>query len=46
MHLADALVSPGLHGRDLRHVTPFAGVLSAAERAAVYLQFRRDEMRR
>ena len=44
--LADALVSPGLHGRDLRHVTPFAGVLSAAERAAVYLQFRRDEMRR
>ena len=28
------------------HVTPFAGVLSAAERAAVYLEFQRDEMQR
>ena len=44
--LADALVNPGLHYRDLRHVTPFGGVLSAAERAAVYLEFRRDEMQR
>ena len=42
--LADALVNPGLHYRDLRHVTPFAGVLSASERAAVYREFRRDEM--
>ena len=44
--LADALVNPGLHCRDLRHVTPFAGVLSARERAAVYREFRRDEMQR
>ena len=42
--LADALVNPGLHYRDLRHVTPFAGVLSASERAAVYREFRRDEL--
>ena len=42
----DALVNPGLHYRDLRHVTPFAGVLSAPERAAVYREFRRGEMRR
>ena len=32
--------------RDLRHVTPFAGVLSASERAAAYRDFRRDEMQR
>ena len=44
--LADALVNPGLHFRDLRHVTPFAGVLSASERAAAYREFRRDEMQR
>ena len=44
--LMDALVNPGLHYRDLRHVTPFAGVLNAPERAAVYREFRRDEMLR
>ena len=44
--LADALVNPGLLYRDLRHVTPFAGVLSASERAAVYREFRRDELQR
>jgi len=44
--LADALVNPGLHYRDLRHVTPFAGVLSASERASVYREFRRDETQR
>ncbi|MCY3761663.1 MAG: helix-turn-helix transcriptional regulator [Gemmatimonadetes bacterium] len=44
--LADALVNPGLHYRDLRHVTPFAGVLSASERAAAYREFRRDELQR
>ena len=42
--LVDALVNPGPHYRDLRHVTPFAGVLNAAERAAVYREFRRDEL--
>ena len=44
--LLDALANPGLHYRDLRHVTPFAGVLNAPERAAVYREFRRGEMRR
>ena len=44
--LEDALVNPGLPYRDLRHVTPFAGVLSASERAAVYREFRRDEAQR
>ena len=44
--LVDALVNPGVHYRDLRHVTPFAGVLSASERASVYREFRRDETQR
>ena len=44
--LMDALVNPGLYFRDLRHVTPFAGVLKASERAAVYREFRRDEIQR
>ena len=35
-----AVLDPGLHGRDLRKVTPFAGVLSADERARVYRKFR------
>ena len=44
--LVDALTNPGLRYRDLRHVTPFAGVLSAPERAAVYREFRRAEVQR
>ena len=44
--LVEALINPGLRYRDLRHVTPFAGVLSAPERAAVYREFRREERRR
>lgn len=44
--LVDALTNPGLRYRDLRHVTPFAGVLNAPERAAVYREFRREELRR
>ena len=31
------------HARELRHVTPFAGILSAQQRAAVYREFRRSE---
>jgi hypothetical protein len=31
--------------RELRHVTPFGGVLSAAERAEVYRAFARDAKR-
>lgn len=31
--------------RELRHVTPFAGILSASERAALYAGFRENERR-
>ncbi len=41
--LLDVLVDPRAHARDLRQVTPFAGVLSATERAVVYRRFRHDE---
>ena len=44
--LVDALINPGLRYRALRHLTPFAGVLSAPERAAVYREFRRGEVQR
>jgi transcriptional regulator with XRE-family HTH domain len=32
--------------RELRHVTPFAGILTASERARVYREFSRSEARR
>ncbi len=34
------MLDPSEHGRDLRQVTPFAGVLSPTKRAAVYKSFR------
>ena len=37
------LTSSGDWARELRHVTPFAGVLSAGERAAVYRAFARED---
>ena len=37
--LLPLLTDPDPWTRELRHVTPFAGVLSAAERAEVYRQF-------
>jgi transcriptional regulator with XRE-family HTH domain len=37
--LADA----GMHARELRQVTPFAGLLTTSERAQVYRRFERDE---
>jgi transcriptional regulator with XRE-family HTH domain len=37
--LLAVLTDPGEWARELRHVTPFAGVLSAAERAAAYRAF-------
>ena len=43
--LAPVLTDPGPWARELRHVTPFAGVLSAPERAAVYEQFAERERR-
>jgi transcriptional regulator with XRE-family HTH domain len=36
------LTDPDPWARELRHVTPFAGVLTAAERAEVYRAFARD----
>ena len=44
--IVEVLLDPGVHARDLRHVTPFAGVLSQAERAKVYAEFRNAEQRR
>ena len=38
--IASRMVDPGEHGRDLRQVTPFAGVLDQRRRAAVYREFR------
>lgn len=43
--LLELLTDPGEWARELRHVTPFAGILSARERAAVYRAFQRDEQR-
>jgi hypothetical protein len=43
--IIDVLLDPRAHPRELRQVTPFAGVLSARERAEVYAAFRRHETR-
>ena len=43
--LLPVLTDPGPWARELRHVTPFAGVLSAGERTEVYAAFARDERR-
>jgi hypothetical protein len=37
------LTDPRPHARELRQVTPFAGILSAAERAAAYRAFAEEE---
>ena len=39
-HIVARMLDPSEHGRDLRQVTPFAGVLKPAQRAAVYRSFR------
>lgn len=44
--IVDVLLDPRPHARDLRQVTPFAGLLPARERADVYASFRRHEGRR
>lgn len=41
--LVAVLMDPGMRARELRQVTPFAGILSARERAEVYDGFRREE---
>ncbi len=43
--LVSVLIDPSPRARELRQVTPFAGVLSAGERAAVYRSFREEESR-
>jgi transcriptional regulator with XRE-family HTH domain len=37
------MLDPDTHARELRKVTPFAGVLTAQERAAVYREFARRD---
>lgn len=41
--MREVLNDPRPYARELRHVTPFAGVLSARQRAAIYREFRRSE---
>ena len=41
--LAGVLRDPRPHARELRHVSPFAGLFSAAERANLYREFRSVE---
>ena len=41
--LLPVLTDPGPWARELRHVTPFAGILTAAERAAVYERFAQED---
>lgn len=41
--LLPVLEDPSPWARELRHVTPFAGVLSARERTAVYRAFAESE---
>ncbi len=38
-NIIESLLDPSPHARDLRHVTPFAGVLSSAERTSVLRRF-------
>lgn len=40
--LINRMLDPGQDARDMRQVSPFAGVLSARERAAVLRSFRED----
>jgi len=44
-HLLSALIDPSPRGRELRQVTPFAGVLTAKERTEAYKSFREEESR-
>jgi len=39
----EVMIDPAMQARDLRQVTPFAGILTAAERAEVYGAFARSE---
>jgi transcriptional regulator with XRE-family HTH domain len=41
--IVEVMVDPEMCARDLRQVTPFAGVLTASERARVYREFAKQE---
>lgn len=41
--IVHVLSDPGLRSRELRHVTPFGGVLTARERTEVYRRFAEQE---
>lgn len=41
--IVSAMIDPDMHARDLRQVTPFAGVLGATERTQVYRAFAAGE---
>ena len=43
--VVEVLTDPGLRARDLRQVTPFAGVLNQRERTRAYAEFREEEER-
>lgn len=43
LEIVDVLLDPHPRARELRQVTPFAGVLSSAERAEVYRRFAASE---
>jgi hypothetical protein len=43
--LLPALIDPSPRGRELRQVTPFAGILTAEERTGVHRSFREEETR-
>jgi transcriptional regulator with XRE-family HTH domain len=44
--ITEVLVDPRPAARELRHVTPFAGILTARERASVYRRFASGEAER
>jgi transcriptional regulator with XRE-family HTH domain len=44
--ILEVLVDPRPSARELRYVTPFAGVLTARERASVYRRFASEAVRR
>lgn len=43
--IVSCLLDPSLLARDLRQVTPFAGLLTSAERAKILAEFRKEERR-
>jgi len=44
--IVDVMIDPRQHARELRHVTPFAGVLTTAERSRTYREISAEEAKR